>query len=121
MRLAVGVTSIDMLALLAVVNASLIATPTELLHLIIYIPRVEALRTSTLGWGNATPTELPLLAGCLRCAVAIRRKKPVIFAWVAMMAGLKDIGVGLLHGNEPEGYAVVAILEAILGLGFSRA
>ena len=48
-----------MLALLAVVNASLIATPTELLHLIIYIPRVEALRTSTLGWGNATPTELP--------------------------------------------------------------
>ena len=22
-------------------------------------PRVEALRTSTLGWGNATPTELP--------------------------------------------------------------
>ena len=23
------------------------------------IPRVEALRTSTLGWGNATPTELP--------------------------------------------------------------
>ena len=85
------------------------------------IPRVEALRTSTLGWGNATPTELPLLAGCLRCAVAIRRKKPAIFAWVAMMAGLKDIGVGLLHGNEPEGYAVVAILEAILGLGFSRA
>ena len=30
-----------------------------MLHLIIYIPRVEALRTSTLGWGNATPTELP--------------------------------------------------------------
>ena len=59
LRLAVGVTAIDMLALLAVVNASLIATPTELLHLIIYIPRVEALRTSTLGWGNATPTELP--------------------------------------------------------------
>ena len=24
------------------------------------IPRVEALRTSTLGWENATPTELPL-------------------------------------------------------------
>ncbi|WP_301604983.1 hypothetical protein, partial [Prevotella dentalis] len=23
------------------------------------IPRVEALSTSTLGWGNATPTELP--------------------------------------------------------------
>ena len=23
------------------------------------LPRVEALRTSTLGWGNATPTELP--------------------------------------------------------------
>ena len=124
-----------MLALLAVVNASLIATPTELLHLIIYIPRVEALRTSTLGWGNVTPlpfraaraatvtfgSEMTLLAGCLRCAVAIRRKKPVIFAWVAMMAGLKDIGGSLLHGNEPEGYAVVAILEAILGLGFSRA
>ena len=54
-------------------------------------------------------------------AVAIRRKKPAIFAWVAMMAGLKDIGGSLLHGNEPEGYAVVAILEAILGLGFSRA
>ena len=110
-----------MLALLAVVNASLIAIPIELLHLIIYIPRVEALRTSTLGWGNATPTELPLLAGCLRCAVAIRCKKPAIFAWVAMMAGLKDIGGSLLHGNEPEGYVVVAILEAILGLGFSRA
>ena len=30
-----------------------------LLHLIIYIPRVEALRTSTLGYGNATSTELP--------------------------------------------------------------
>ena len=55
------------------------------------------------------------------CAVAIRRKKPAIFAWAAMMAGLKGIGVSLLHGNEPEGYAVVAILEAILGLGFSRA
>ena len=48
-----------MLALLAVVNASLIATPTELLHLIIYVPRVEALRTSTLGYEIATPTELP--------------------------------------------------------------
>lgn len=82
-----------MLALLAVVNASL----------------------------NATLTELPLLAGCLRCAVTDIRKKPAIFAWAAMMAGLKDIGVNLLHGNEPEGYAVVAILEAILGLGFSRA
>ena len=47
------------------------------------IPRVEALRTSTLGWGNVTPlpfraaraapvtfgSELPLLAGWLRCAV----------------------------------------------------
>ena len=82
-----------MLALLAVVNASLIATPTE----------------------------LPLLAGLLLYAVTDIRKKPAIFAWVAMMAGLKDIGVSLLHGNEPEGYAVVAILEAILGLGFSRA
>ena len=30
-----------------------------LLHLIIYIPRVEALRTSTLGYEIATPTELP--------------------------------------------------------------
>ena len=59
LRLAVGVTSIDMLALLAVVNASLIATPTELLHRIIYIPRVEALRTSTLGYEITTPTELP--------------------------------------------------------------
>ena len=54
-------------------------------------------------------------------AVTDIRKKPAIFAWAAMMAGLKDIGVSLLHGNEPEGYAVVAILEAILGLGFSRA
>ena len=110
-----------MLALLAVVNASPIATPTELLHLIIYIPRVEALRTSTLGWGNATPTELLLLAGLLLYAVTDIRKKPAIFAWAAMMAGLKDIGISLLHGNEPECYAVVAILEAILGLGFSRA
>ena len=41
----------------------LIATPTELLHLIRYIPRVEVLRPSTLGWENATPTELPLLTG----------------------------------------------------------
>ena len=96
-------------------NSYRVATP------FIYIPRVEALRTSTLGWGNATPTELPLLAGLLLYAVTDIRKKPAIFAWVAMMAGLKDIGVGLLHGNEPEGYAVVAILEAILGLGFSRA
>ena len=31
--------------------------------LIIYIPRVEVLRPSTLGWGTATPTELPLLMG----------------------------------------------------------
>ena len=54
-------------------------------------------------------------------AVTDIRKKPANFAWVAMMAGLKDIGVSLFHGNEPEGYAVVAILEAILGLGFSRA
>ena len=30
-----------------------------LLHLLYIAPRVEALRTSTLGWGNATPTELP--------------------------------------------------------------
>ena len=30
-----------------------------MLHLIIYIPRVEALRTSTLGYEIATPTELP--------------------------------------------------------------
>ena len=54
-------------------------------------------------------------------AVADIRKKPAIFAWAAMMAGLRGIGVSLLHGNEPEGYAVVAILEAILGLRFSRA
>ena len=96
-------------------NSYRVATP------FIYIPRVEALRTSTLGWGNATPTELPLLAGLLLYAVTDIRKKPAIFAWVAMMAGLKDIGGSLLHGNEPEGYVVVAILEAILGLGFSRA
>ncbi|WP_158216220.1 hypothetical protein [Prevotella sp. P5-64] len=30
-----------------------------MLHLIIYVPRVEALRTSTLGYEIATPTELP--------------------------------------------------------------
>ena len=30
-----------------------------MLHLLYIAPRVEALRTSTLGWGNATPTELP--------------------------------------------------------------
>ena len=96
-------------------NSYRVATP------FIYIPRVEALRTSTLGWGNATPTEFPLLAGLLLYAVTDIRKKPAIFAWVAMMAGLKDIGGSLLHGNEPEGYVVVAILEAILGLGFSRA
>ena len=30
-----------------------------MLHLIIYVPRVEALRTSTLGYENATLTELP--------------------------------------------------------------
>ena len=34
-------------------------TPTELLNLIIHVPRVEALRTSTLGYEIATPTELP--------------------------------------------------------------
>ena len=72
-------------------------------------------------------TRLPALVAVNRharsasCAVAIRRKKPAIFAWAAMMVGLKDIGGSLLHGNEPEGYVVVAILEAILGLGFSRA
>ena len=36
-----------------------------MLHLIIYIPRVEVLRPSTLGWGTATPTELLLLTGSL--------------------------------------------------------
>ena len=30
-----------------------------MLHLIIHVPRVEALRTSTLGYEIATPTELP--------------------------------------------------------------
>ena len=39
-------------------NSYSVATP------FIYIPRVEALYASTLGWEIATPTELPLGADC---------------------------------------------------------
>ena len=34
------------------------------------------------------------------CVVAIRRKKPAIFAWVAMMAGLKDMGSVYFTGTS---------------------
>ena len=92
-----------------------------------YIARAVVCYSLTAACIARAATRLPALVAVNRharsafCAVTDIRKKPAIFAWVVMMAGLKDIGVGLLHGNEPEGYAVVAILEAILGLGFSRA
>ena len=52
------------------------------------IPRVEALRTSTLGWEIATPTELPL-GGVLAHIISTHSKDRGL-QWLQLNPGLRN-------------------------------
>ena len=76
------------------------------------IPRVEALRTSTLGWEIATPTELPL-GGVLAHIISTHSKDgdsqwPKL--WVA-----KTVGLGKRNSIRFPLCAVTFGLELLLG------
>ena len=68
--------------------------------LIIHIPRVEALRTSTLGWGIATPSELLLLGEAHPHALPKGRELHFavfkVVVWCSFPLG--KVGMGLWMG-----------------------
>ena len=71
-------------------NSYRVATP------FIYIPRVEALRTSTLGWGNATPTELPRVrTACYGLTIHYSRERAIHIRITIHCSRERTIHIGL--------------------------
>ena len=76
------------------------------------IPRVEALRTSTLGWEIATPTELPL--GGVLAHIISTHSKDGDSQWPKLWAG-KTVGLGKRNSIRFPLCAVTFGLELPLG------
>ena len=59
-------------------------------------PRVEALRTSTLGWGNATPTELPRVrTACYGLTIHCSRERAIHIRITIHCSRERTIHIGL--------------------------
>ena len=83
------------------------------------IPRVEALRTSTLGWGNATPTELPRVrTACYGLTIHYSRERTIHFGITIHYSRERTSHIGLTtHGRwERTIYDALLITNALINM-----